>query len=237
MSKYSSIPEYAALTRPREWAVEEIKKEREKETRCREFRLYFREDGLFHEFAGPGVARGAAGPSGRRDQALGDDATVPDDESQVRPWIRVHYFLAHRAGEENWAHRGPHGQFDNTGSLHMILSLVYVRVSDVYGKYVLQSWRDIMDSIDQTAKLIKQQADSIENIVVDQLSTLYSERRRARKFYQEEQTWLNNQFQQVGKIVFSTDGLILRTSCHLNQLIIYIYYNNLVERDGNCIKV
>lgn len=54
-----------------------------------------------------------------------------------------------------------------------------------------------MDSIDQTAKLIKQQADSVENIVVDQLSTLYSERRRARKFYQEEQTWLNNQFQQV----------------------------------------
>jgi len=59
-----------------------------------------------------------------------------------------------------------------------------------------------MDSIDQTAKLIKQQADSIENIVVDQLSMLYSERRRARKFYQEEQTWLNNQFQQVHKIEF-----------------------------------
>jgi tyrosine-protein kinase Fer len=59
-----------------------------------------------------------------------------------------------------------------------------------------------MDSIDQTAKLIKQQADSIENIVVDQLSMLYSERRRARKFYQEEQTWLNNQFQQVYEIEF-----------------------------------
>lgn len=57
-----------------------------------------------------------------------------------------------------------------------------------------------MDSIDQTAKLIKQQADSIENIVVDQLSILYSERRRARKLYQEEQAWLNNQFQQVGKM-------------------------------------
>lgn len=59
-----------------------------------------------------------------------------------------------------------------------------------------------MDSIDQTAKLIKQQADSIENIVVDQLSTLYSERRRARKLYQEEQNWLNNQFQQVSKIIY-----------------------------------
>lgn len=57
-----------------------------------------------------------------------------------------------------------------------------------------------MDSIDQTAKLIKQQADSMENIVVDHISMLYSERRRARKLYQEEQTWLNNQFQQVENV-------------------------------------
>lgn len=69
---------------------------------------------------------------------------------------------------------------------------------------VYQSWRDIMDSIDQIAKSIKQQADSIESNVVDQLSALYSERRRARKFYQEEQTWLNNQFQQVSKIYLVT---------------------------------
>ncbi|KAL0106639.1 hypothetical protein PUN28_015294 [Cardiocondyla obscurior] len=71
------------------------------------------------------------------------------------------------------------------------------RNEDLVGSLIVQSWKDIMDSIDQTAKLIKQQADSIENIVVDQLSTLYSERRRARKLYQEEQTWLTNQFQQL----------------------------------------
>ncbi|XP_077276596.1 tyrosine-protein kinase Fer isoform X3 [Temnothorax americanus] len=71
------------------------------------------------------------------------------------------------------------------------------RNEDLVGSLIARSWRDIMDTIDQTAKLIKQQADSIENIVVDQLSTLYSERRRARKLYQEEQTWLNNQFQQL----------------------------------------
>ncbi|XP_071577485.1 tyrosine-protein kinase Fer isoform X2 [Temnothorax nylanderi] len=71
------------------------------------------------------------------------------------------------------------------------------RNEDLVGSLIAQSWRDIMDTIDQTAKLIKQQADSIENIVVDQLSTLYSERRRARKLYQEEQNWLNNQFQQL----------------------------------------
>ncbi|XP_067209784.1 tyrosine-protein kinase Fer isoform X2 [Linepithema humile] len=71
------------------------------------------------------------------------------------------------------------------------------RNEDLVGSLIAQSWRDIMDSIDQTAKLIKQQADSVESIVVDQLSTLYSERRRARKFYQEEQSWLNNQLQQL----------------------------------------
>ncbi|KAL6437643.1 hypothetical protein ACFW04_004210 [Cataglyphis niger] len=93
---------------------------------------------------------------------------------------------------------------DLAGSLivQVIIHLCVCNLMSVAGylvsieKYVIQSWRDIMDSIDQTAKLIKQQADNIEN-VVDQLNTLYSERRRARKLYQEEQTWLTNQFQQL----------------------------------------
>ncbi|XP_076239315.1 tyrosine-protein kinase Fer isoform X2 [Calliopsis andreniformis] len=71
------------------------------------------------------------------------------------------------------------------------------RNEDLVGSLITQSWKDIMDSIDQTAKLIKQQADSIEAIVVEHIITLCSERRRARKLYQEEQTWLNNQFQQL----------------------------------------
>ena len=54
-----------------------------------------------------------------------------------------------------------------------------------------------MDSIDQMAKLVKQQAESMEISVLDQISSLHSERRKARKLYQEEQNWLNSQFQQV----------------------------------------
>lgn len=54
-----------------------------------------------------------------------------------------------------------------------------------------------MDSLEQIAKLIKQQADSMENVVVEHISSLYAERRRARKLYQEEQAWLTTQFQQV----------------------------------------
>ncbi|XP_043474605.1 tyrosine-protein kinase Fer [Leptopilina heterotoma] len=71
------------------------------------------------------------------------------------------------------------------------------RTEELIGSMIAQGWREIMDSIDQTAKLIKHQADSMETNVVEHISFLYSERRRARKLYQEEQTWLNNQFQQL----------------------------------------
>ncbi|XP_057337459.1 tyrosine-protein kinase Fer isoform X2 [Microplitis mediator] len=71
------------------------------------------------------------------------------------------------------------------------------RYDDLAGSLITQSWRDIMDSIDQTARLIKQQADSMESLVVEHIGNLYAERRKARKLYQEEQTWLSNQFQQL----------------------------------------
>ncbi|KAK0182862.1 hypothetical protein PV327_000951 [Microctonus hyperodae] len=71
------------------------------------------------------------------------------------------------------------------------------RDADLVGSLITQGWRDIMESIDQTAKHIKQQADSMESAVVEHIGTLYAERRRARKLYQEEQIWLNNQFQQL----------------------------------------
>ncbi|XP_063987562.1 tyrosine-protein kinase Fer isoform X2 [Diachasmimorpha longicaudata] len=75
------------------------------------------------------------------------------------------------------------------------------RCDDLVGSLITQSWRDIMDSIDQTAKLIKQQADSMENVVVEHINNLHVERRRARKLYQEEQAWLTNQFQQLSEDV------------------------------------
>ncbi|XP_058810715.1 tyrosine-protein kinase Fer isoform X2 [Phymastichus coffea] len=73
----------------------------------------------------------------------------------------------------------------------------FERTEDLIGSLIAQSWRDIMESIDQTAKLVKQQADSMENIVIEHITSLHSERRRARKLYQEEHVWLNNQFQQL----------------------------------------
>lgn len=54
-----------------------------------------------------------------------------------------------------------------------------------------------MDSFDQTARLIRLQAESMENLVLDTISSLYTERKRIKKLYQEEQVWLNNQFREV----------------------------------------
>ncbi|XP_078037957.1 tyrosine-protein kinase Fer isoform X2 [Augochlora pura] len=71
------------------------------------------------------------------------------------------------------------------------------RNEDLIGSLIAQSWRDMMDSVDQTAKLIKQQADQVDNIVVEHITVLCAERRKTRKLYQEEQTWLSNQFQQL----------------------------------------
>ncbi|XP_046737131.1 tyrosine-protein kinase Fer isoform X4 [Diprion similis] len=71
------------------------------------------------------------------------------------------------------------------------------RSEDLAGSLIAQSWKDIMDSVEQSAKLIKQQADLMESVVVEHISSLHTERRRARKLYQEEHTWLNNQFQQL----------------------------------------
>ncbi|XP_043676986.1 tyrosine-protein kinase Fer isoform X2 [Vespula pensylvanica] len=89
------------------------------------------------------------------------------------------------------------------------------RSEDLVGSLIAQSWKDIMDSIDQTAKLIKQQADSIESIVIEHISVLYSERRRARKVYQEEQAWLNNQFQQL------TDDVVRKKMEYQKNLEVY----------------
>lgn len=68
-----------------------------------------------------------------------------------------------------------------------------------------------MESVDQTAKIIKQQADLMEGIVVEHITTLHSERRRARKLYQEEHVWLINQFQQVCISVLVDSNLIIKS--------------------------
>lgn len=54
-----------------------------------------------------------------------------------------------------------------------------------------------MEEMDNAAKLIRQNADNIENKCVDAINALYAEKRKARKLYQEEHTRILQQFTHV----------------------------------------
>lgn len=61
----------------------------------------------------------------------------------------------------------------------------------------------MMDELENSAKLIKQNADSVENKALDALNTLYAEKRKVRKTYQEEHTRILHQFTNVSTFFFS----------------------------------
>lgn len=65
------------------------------------------------------------------------------------------------------------------------------------GSLVAASWRNMMEEMDNTAKLIRQNADSIESKSLDALNALYAEKRKARKSYQEEHARILQQFTHV----------------------------------------
>ncbi|XP_067015330.2 tyrosine-protein kinase Fer isoform X2 [Anabrus simplex] len=68
------------------------------------------------------------------------------------------------------------------------------RAEDLSGSLVAQAWKNMMEDLDNTGKLIKQNADSVESISLDKLNTLYAEKRKARKQYQEEHNRIAAQF-------------------------------------------
>ncbi|KAK5649914.1 hypothetical protein RI129_000943 [Pyrocoelia pectoralis] len=55
---------------------------------------------------------------------------------------------------------------------------------------------------DNSSKLMKQNADNIESKTLDALNTMYAEKRKARKQYQEEHTRISQQFTHVSKLYF-----------------------------------
>ncbi|XP_056634585.1 tyrosine-protein kinase Fer isoform X2 [Diorhabda sublineata] len=72
--------------------------------------------------------------------------------------------------------------------------LKFDRGDELSGSLVAASWRNMMDEMDGTAKIIRQNADNIENKCLDTLNTLYAEKRKARKLYQEEHARILQQF-------------------------------------------
>jgi tyrosine-protein kinase Fer len=55
----------------------------------------------------------------------------------------------------------------------------------------------MLEELENTARLIKQNADSVESKSLDKLNSLYAEKRRARKQYQEEHNRIVAQFTHV----------------------------------------
>ncbi|CAG9833730.1 unnamed protein product [Diabrotica balteata] len=72
--------------------------------------------------------------------------------------------------------------------------LKFDRSDELSGSLMANSWRNMMDEMDNTAKVIRQNADSIETKCLDTLNTLYAEKRKARKLYQEEHARILQQF-------------------------------------------
>lgn len=71
------------------------------------------------------------------------------------------------------------------------------RGDDLHGSLVAATWKTMMEELDNTGKLIKQNADTIESKVVEALNGLYAEKRKMRKVYQEEHTRILQQFTHV----------------------------------------
>ncbi|XP_063216956.1 tyrosine-protein kinase Fer isoform X4 [Bacillus rossius redtenbacheri] len=65
---------------------------------------------------------------------------------------------------------------------------------DLAGSSVLQTWRTMLEELENTARLIKQNADTMESKTLEKLNSLYAEKRKAMKFYQEEYNRIAAQF-------------------------------------------
>ena len=63
--------------------------------------------------------------------------------------------------------------------------------------HLSQAWKNMLEELENTAKLIKQNADLVESKSLDKLNSLYTEKRRARKQYQEEHNRIVVQFTHV----------------------------------------
>lgn len=71
------------------------------------------------------------------------------------------------------------------------------RIEELSGSLISSAWRCMMEELDTTGKLIKQNADTIESKALDKLNALHSEKRKARKQYQEDHNRILQKFTHV----------------------------------------
>lgn len=65
------------------------------------------------------------------------------------------------------------------------------------GSVIALAWRTMTEEWESTSRQIKANAEALESRALDRLVTLMTERRKARKVYQEDHTKISSQFTQV----------------------------------------
>nr|XP_018904229.1 PREDICTED: tyrosine-protein kinase Fer isoform X2 [Bemisia tabaci] len=71
------------------------------------------------------------------------------------------------------------------------------RSEDLSGSIVVQTWKSVMEELDNVGKLVKANSDLIEKETLDKLSSLCSEKRKAKKMCQEEHNRITLQFSNL----------------------------------------
>ncbi|XP_058117734.1 tyrosine-protein kinase Fer-like isoform X2 [Anopheles ziemanni] len=71
------------------------------------------------------------------------------------------------------------------------------RSDDLQGSHIMRAWRSFLEELEHTAKQIRTNAEQLETVCHDKLASLYQEKRRVRKQYQEEHTKIATQFSQL----------------------------------------
>lgn len=86
------------------------------------------------------------------------------------------------------------------------------RAEELPGSFISASWRCMLEEIDNTSKLIKQNADVLESKTLERLNALQTEKRKARKQYQEEHNKILQRFTNVSILTFCN---LLSLNCYL----------------------
>ncbi|XP_035902097.1 tyrosine-protein kinase Fer isoform X6 [Anopheles stephensi] len=71
------------------------------------------------------------------------------------------------------------------------------RSDDLQGSHIMRAWRSFMEELEHTAKQIRTNAEQLETVCHEKLASLYQEKRRVRKQYQEEHTKIATQFSHL----------------------------------------
>ncbi|XP_073952560.1 tyrosine-protein kinase Fer isoform X3 [Choristoneura fumiferana] len=75
------------------------------------------------------------------------------------------------------------------------------KCEELNGSVIASAWRTMTEEWENTSRQIKANAEALESRALDRLVTLMTERRKARKVYQEDHTKISSQFTQLSEEV------------------------------------